>query len=46
MGEGNCRSGGGGNGGVIIGVRGDLGEEGARAGLASANAGEAFQWFN
>ena len=36
----------GGNGGGSIGVRGDLGGEGARAGLASANAGEAFQWFN
>ena len=33
-------------GGGIVGVRGDPGGERARAGLVSANAGEAFQRFN
>ena len=32
--------------GVIVGVRGDPGGERARAGLVSANAGEAFRRFN
>ena len=36
----------GGNGGGIVGVRGDPGGERARAGLVSANAGEAFRRFN